>query len=132
MRQAQAEFDARAGPLCPSQLTAPVLHKVGEGMRAGGCCAPRCLGRGRQVGGRNEGSPCCCSTSRFVTPRPVQVLGYPSVQPLVWGGKGVGSQGDGTAQLLCRGEAEQRQVRGWGSGRAASARAGMDGRVGGE
>ena len=34
MRQAQAEFDERAGPLCPSQLTAPVLHKVGAGMRA--------------------------------------------------------------------------------------------------
>lgn len=28
MREAQREFDERAGPMCPSQLTAPVLHKV--------------------------------------------------------------------------------------------------------
>jgi galactokinase len=28
MLEAQREFDARAGPLCPSQLTAPVLHNV--------------------------------------------------------------------------------------------------------
>jgi hypothetical protein len=28
MLEAQREFDARAGPLCPEQLAAPVLHKV--------------------------------------------------------------------------------------------------------
>lgn len=66
MREAQAEFDARAGPLCPSQLTAPVLHRA---------------------------------------------LCWPAVQGLIWGAKGVGSQGDGTAQFLCKGPAEQRQVR---------------------
>jgi len=65
MREAQSEFDGRAGPMCPSQLTAPVLHKV---------------------------------------------LQYPAVQPLIFGGKGIGSQGDGTAQLLCKGLEEQRQV----------------------
>uniref|UniRef100_A0A7R9VMY2 GHMP kinase C-terminal domain-containing protein n=1 Tax=Chlamydomonas euryale TaxID=1486919 RepID=A0A7R9VMY2_9CHLO len=65
MCEAQKEFDARAGPLCPSQFTAPALHRV---------------------------------------------LGHEALQPLVWGGKGVGSQGDGTAQLLCRGGWEQRRV----------------------
>ncbi len=30
---------------------------------------------------------------------------------LVWGGKGVGSQGDGTAQFLCRGEGEREALR---------------------
>jgi len=40
----------------------------------------------------------------------MQVLEFPKIQSLIWGGKGVGSQGDGTAQLLCKGEAEQRQV----------------------
>lgn len=39
-----------------------------------------------------------------------RVLDYPAIQHLVWGGKGVGSQGDGTAQLLCRGPGEQQQV----------------------
>lgn len=47
MREAQAAFDARAAPLCPSQLTAPVLHAV---------------------------------------------LSHPPIQPLIHGGKGVGSQ----------------------------------------
>jgi len=31
-----------------------------------------------------------------------QVLSYPSIQKYIFGGKGVGSQGDGTAQLVCR------------------------------
>ncbi len=72
MCEAQREFDARAGPMCPSQLTAPVLHKV---------------------------------------------LALEALQPLIWGGKGVGSQGDGTAQLLCKGPAEQQQVSACGAAR---------------
>eukprot|EP00798_Chlamydomonas_sp_ICE-L_P010078 gene10078-7975_t len=65
MVRAQVEFDGRAGPVCPSQLTAPILHKL---------------------------------------------LNFPPIQPLIWGGKGVGSQGDGTAQLLCKGPEEQSKV----------------------
>jgi len=57
MTEAQRLFDAHLAPACPSQLTAPVLHRV---------------------------------------------LEHESLQPLIWGGKGVGSQGDGTAQLVCR------------------------------
>ena len=34
-------------------------------------------------------------------------LAHASLQPLVWGGKGVGSQGDGSAQFLCKGPEEQ-------------------------
>ena len=65
MTGAQAEFDRNLQPACPSQLTAPVLHKV---------------------------------------------LNYPSLQPYIWGGKGVGSQGDGTAQFIARDEAAQQKV----------------------
>jgi UTP-glucose-1-phosphate uridylyltransferase/mevalonate kinase len=57
MREAQAEFDRRLQPACPSELTAPVLHRV---------------------------------------------LNHPSLQPLIFGGKGVGSQGDGTAQIIAK------------------------------
>ncbi len=32
MVEAQKLFDTHAGPLCPQQLTAPVLHKVGDGV----------------------------------------------------------------------------------------------------
>ena len=38
------------------------------------------------------------------------VLNYPPLQPHVWGGKGVGSQGDGSAQLIARSEAHRDAV----------------------
>jgi hypothetical protein len=39
-----------------------------------------------------------------------QVLDYEPLRPHIWGGKGVGSQGDGTAQFLARSEADQQAV----------------------
>jgi UTP-glucose-1-phosphate uridylyltransferase/mevalonate kinase len=39
-----------------------------------------------------------------------RVLGYEPLKPHIWGGKGVGSQGDGTAQFLARSEADQQAV----------------------
>ena len=65
MNEAQAEFDRHLQPACPSQLTAPVLHKV---------------------------------------------LSYPPIQSHILGGKGVGSQGDGTAQFIVPDEAAQQKV----------------------
>ena len=65
MRKAQAEFDKHVQPACPSQLTAPVLHKV---------------------------------------------LNYDPIQPYILGGKGVGSQGDGTAQFIVKDSESQQKV----------------------
>ena len=65
MTRAQQEFDKHLIPACPSQLTAPVLHKV---------------------------------------------LNYEPIQPYIWGGKGVGSQGDGSAQFIVKDEESQRRV----------------------
>jgi len=65
MTTAQKEFDRYLQPACPSQLTAPVLHKV---------------------------------------------LNYAPVQQYVYGGKGVGSQGDGTAQFVAKDEKSQQIV----------------------
>jgi len=65
MTEAQAEFDAALAPACPSQLTAPVLHKV---------------------------------------------LSHEALAPHVLGGKGVGSQGDGSAQFSVKDEAAQDAV----------------------
>ncbi|MBN1978413.1 MAG: GHMP kinase [Anaerolineae bacterium] len=39
-----------------------------------------------------------------------RVLGYEPLKPHVWGGKGVGSQGDGTAQFIARSKADQQAV----------------------
>jgi UTP-glucose-1-phosphate uridylyltransferase/mevalonate kinase len=65
MNEAQALFDRLAAPLCPEELTAPVLHRV---------------------------------------------LAHPAVQEHVHGGKGVGSQGDGSAQFLAKSAADQQAV----------------------
>lgn len=40
------------------------------------------------------------------------VLKHPALPDLAWGAKGVGSQGDGAAQILCRGEEEKRLLAG--------------------
>jgi len=65
MKRAQAEFDRHLQPACPSQLTAPVLHKI---------------------------------------------LNYAPIQPYILGGKGVGSQGDGTAQFIVKDAEAQDKV----------------------
>ena len=39
-----------------------------------------------------------------------RVLNYPPLVPHIWGGKGVGSQGDGTAQFIARSQADQDTV----------------------
>ncbi len=39
-----------------------------------------------------------------------RLLGYEPLQPHIWGGKGIGSQGDGSAQILARSEEDQRIV----------------------
>lgn len=52
--------------------------------------------------------PAC--PSQLTAPVLHQVLSYPPIQPYILGGKGVGSQGDGTAQLLARDEESQGKV----------------------
>ncbi len=65
MVSAQEQFDHYATPVCPEELTAPVLHAV---------------------------------------------LNHEPLKPHIFGGKGVGSQGDGTAQFLARGAEDQEAI----------------------
>ena len=65
MTAAQEYFDKHIQFACPTQLLAPVLHKL---------------------------------------------LKYESIMPYVYGGKGVGSQGDGCAQFIVKDEASQEAV----------------------
>jgi len=46
-------------------------------------------------------APAC--PSELTAPHLHAVLAHPAARELAWGGKGVGSQGDGSAQLVCRG-----------------------------
>ena len=48
--------------------------------------------------------------SELTAPHLQRLLAYEPIQQLIWGGKGIGSQGDGSAQLVCRGPVEQQQV----------------------
>lgn len=65
MSEAQALFDHYAVPVCPEELTAPILH---------------------------------------------QTLSHPDLQQHIFGGKGVGSQGDGSVQFLARSAFDQQAV----------------------
>ena len=49
-------------------------------------------------------------SSALWAPRLHQVLQDPNIQPLIWGGKGVGSHGDGSVQFLARGAEEQQKL----------------------
>jgi galactokinase len=49
--------------------------------------------------------------AELTAPRLHAALAHPGLDGLVWGGKGVGSQGDGMVQFLARGEAERSEAR---------------------
>lgn len=49
-------------------------------------------------------------SSALWSPKLHSVLKDPKIQPLVWGGKGVGSHGDGSVQFLAKTEEAQQQV----------------------
>ena len=53
-------------------------------------------------------TPAC--PEELTSPKLHQVLSFPKIQHLVWGGKGVGSQGDGSAQFVAKGEQERDEV----------------------
>jgi UTP-glucose-1-phosphate uridylyltransferase/mevalonate kinase len=53
-------------------------------------------------------TPAC--PEELTSPMLHRVLGYEPLRPHIWGGKGVGSQGDGTAQFIARSEADQQAV----------------------
>lgn len=52
--------------------------------------------------------PAC--PEELTAPRLHEVLSLPKLQDLIWGGKGVGSQGDGCAQFVARGESERDEL----------------------
>ncbi len=52
--------------------------------------------------------PAC--PSELTAPRLHATLRHPALRDLSWGGKGVGSQGDGAAQFVCRGGSEREEL----------------------
>ena len=54
-------------------------------------------------------APAC--PSELMSPGLHEILANRTARCLTWGGKGVGSQGDGTAQFICRGPREIEELR---------------------
>ncbi|MCD4707202.1 MAG: GHMP kinase [Candidatus Sabulitectum sp.] len=54
-------------------------------------------------------APIC--PSELTAPKLHQILQDSTAKDLAWGGKGVGSQGDGAAQFICKGKAERKQLK---------------------
>jgi galactokinase len=102
-------------PDAPGEIAAGVRRALGAHNLEHVASAERALraGDARALGA--EMSRAQAHFDRFVAPaceelsapRLHQVLAHESVQELAWGGKGVGSQGDGCAQLVARGETER-------------------------
>jgi UTP-glucose-1-phosphate uridylyltransferase/mevalonate kinase len=53
-------------------------------------------------------TPAC--PEQLTSPVLHKILNYEPLRPHIWGGKGVGSQGDGTAQFIARSETDQQAV----------------------
>ena len=57
-----------------------------------------------------DGSVAPNSPDQLASPLLHQLLGCDEIKPHVWGGKGVGSQGDGTAQFVARSEEDRQRA----------------------
>lgn len=94
------------------QLLGPINNGIMDSalaaMAAGDAAAVGALMTEAQAAFDAAARPCC--PSQLTAPVLHQLLQFEPLRPLVWGGKGVGSQGDGTCQLLCRSAEAQQQV----------------------
>ncbi len=94
------------------QLLGPInkrmVHQAIEALQAGDAERLGALMVEAQAFFDRYATPAC--PEELTAPVLHRVLNYEPLQPHIWGGKGVGSQGDGTAQFLARSEADQQAV----------------------
>ena len=76
------------------------LGRAAAALAAGDAAAVGQLMTEAQAAFDRHAAPFCAEQLR--APRLHALLSWPKLQPLIYGAKGVGSQGDGTAQLVCR------------------------------
>jgi galactokinase len=105
-------------PSAPGDVAAGVREALGPRNLALTAAARRALADGdacglgalmREAQATFDGlvAPAC---PELAAPRLHAVLAHPTVRELAWGGKGVGSQGDGCAQLVARGPDERERL----------------------
>jgi UTP-glucose-1-phosphate uridylyltransferase/mevalonate kinase len=90
------------------EISAGITHKAVEALRRGDAPMLGLLMKKSQEEFDRFCMPAC--PSQLTSPMLHRVLGFPPVQPFIYGGKGVGSQGDGTAQFIVKDEISQEKV----------------------
>ena len=85
-----------------------MVHQAIEALQAGGTERLGTLMIEAQAFFDRYAAPAC--PEELTAPVLHRVLNYEPLEPHIWGGKGVGSQGDGTAQFVARSEADQQAV----------------------
>jgi UTP-glucose-1-phosphate uridylyltransferase/galactokinase len=89
-------------------VNARIVGEAVEALRAGDAPRIGALMNESQREFDRHLQPAC--PSQLTAPVLHQVLNHPAIQPLVYGGKGVGSQGDGSAQFIARDGASQEKL----------------------
>ena len=89
-------------------ISADITQRAAQAMRAGAAAELGALMRHAQEEFDKYCIPAC--PSQLTSPVLHRVLNHPSLKPLVLGGKGVGSQGDGTAQFIVKDPEAQDKV----------------------
>ncbi len=91
------------------EISAAITHEALDALRNGDAVKLGELMRRSQVEFDKYCMPAC--PSQLTSPVLHRVLAFPDIQPYVLGGKGVGSQGDGTAQFIVRDKTDQETVK---------------------
>lgn len=89
-------------------ISAKITHEAVEAFRAGDAVRIGALMREAQAEFDKYCIPAC--PSQLTSPYLHKLLEHPPLQPFVLGGKGVGSQGDGTAQFIVQDEESQKKA----------------------
>jgi UTP-glucose-1-phosphate uridylyltransferase/galactokinase len=91
------------------EISAKTTHEAFSSLRSGDAVKLGGLMKKSQSDFDTYCSPAC--PSQLTSPVLHRVLSLPDIQPHILGGKGVGSQGDGTAQFIVKDEAAQETVK---------------------
>ncbi len=85
-----------------------VVHQAVEALEAGDAERLGALMSEAQAFFDRYATPAC--PEELTAPVLHRVLSYEPLKPHIWGGKGIGSQGDGSAQFIARSQADQQAV----------------------
>ena len=83
-----------------------IVEQAADALKAGDARRIGALMDEAQAEFDHHATPAC--PEELAAPVLHRVLAHPAVRPHVWGGKGVGSQGDGTAQFVARSAEDQK------------------------